>query len=238
MFLLTFLLQTPLRDGGQPYTETNLENLIAEPWNGASAVLFIFIVAYWYTQIRGRYREHPFITVCLPLLLIGGVGGTLYHTFRISQIFLVMDWLPILLLCLAVSLYFSIKVIGNWWIPTLIVTGIVASQYAMFALQPEPTQWAENVNYIVMALTVLIPTLLMMKKSRYHEAKWVGIALLCFVLAITFRILDPLAFLPMGTHFLWHVFGAGACFSMFKYVYEIQELELGSIRKPTPSMVS
>ncbi|MEM9984475.1 MAG: hypothetical protein AAF804_05205 [Bacteroidota bacterium] len=218
--LLYLLLQT-LRDGGQAYTETDLTQLIAEPWNGASATFFLLIVIYWALKLRGKYRQHLFMSICLPILLIGGIGGTVYHAFRWHQLFLVMDWLPIMILCLAASVYFLIKVFDTWASALLIMAAGLISQVLLFQTQILPIQLAINLNYTVMALLILVPTAMLLWKTQFHAARWVGMALGSFVIAITCRALDPMALLPMGTHFLWHVFGALACHAMFQYVYEI-----------------
>ena len=38
--LLFNLLNIPLRDGGQAYTETNLDRFLVEPWNFVTAAFF------------------------------------------------------------------------------------------------------------------------------------------------------------------------------------------------------
>src|SRR3954471_21330001 len=77
-------------DHGPLYTETPAElkagapypGTIAEPWNAATAFLFVLIVVYWVARLRGRLKRHSFLAVALPLLFVGGVGGTLYHGLR------------------------------------------------------------------------------------------------------------------------------------------------------------
>src|SRR4051812_42771398 len=54
-------------DGGPIYAETDLSRVIAEPWNAASASVFVLVALVWMVRLRGRYREHPFLTACLPL---------------------------------------------------------------------------------------------------------------------------------------------------------------------------
>ena len=214
------LLQEILRDGGQRYTETNLDNLIAEPFNAVSAFIFLGIAFYWVIRLKGRYKEYLFLSLALPILLIGGFGGTMYHAFRISQVFLVMDWMPILILCLSASIYFFVRGGGGW------ISG-VGAVVALFLLQWMAGQWVPeayrlNVGYGIMASLILIPILMVIKKTNFHQAKWVGLGLGAFLFAIFFRAVDPLAWIPMGTHFLWHVFGAIACHSLLTYIYELE----------------
>ncbi|MCB9235771.1 MAG: hypothetical protein H6581_29255 [Bacteroidia bacterium] len=216
------LLLTRLRDGGQQYTETNLENLIAEPFNAVSALLFLGIVAWWAFRLRGKYRKHLFLTLSLPVLLIGGVGGTIYHAFRISQVFLVMDWLPILILCLAGSIYFFIRGGGGW-------IGGIGAFVGLFGLrwlasQFVPANYMISTGYGIMALLILIPIIMVMVKTRFFEAKWVAFALISFLIAIFFRTVDHLAWIPIGTHFLWHIFGAAACHFVLEYVFSLESI--------------
>ena len=223
MTLLYLLLQEMLPDGGERYTETNLSDVIVEPWNGASAAFFLFIVGYWAVKLRGQYHRHPFLSVNLPILAIGGIGGTIYHAFRISEVFLVMDWLPIMILCLAASGYFFLKVLPHWsWVVGIVLLSLL-SQVMMFYYEWFPPHVAVNINYVVMGALILVPTAWVLWKTRFYAGEWVGLALGAFSVAITCRMLDSLALLPMGTHFLWHVFGAIACHSMFWYVFAINQ---------------
>src|SRR5438552_7211899 len=103
-------------DHGPIYTETPAEirdgqpypGLVAEPWNTATAFLFVLIVVFWFIRLRGKLFQHPFLAVALPILLVGGIGGTLYHGLRNWVGFFRMDVIPIYLLGAAVSIY--------WWI--------------------------------------------------------------------------------------------------------------------------
>ena len=55
--------------------------------------------------------------------------------------------------------------------------------------------------------------------THWKAVKWVRFAVLSFVFALTFRIVDKWEWLSFGTHFLWHTFGAVATFCMFNYIY-------------------
>ena len=90
-------------DGGPIYTETPAEiranqpypKLVAEPWNTATAFLFVVIVVFWVIRFRGRLKQYPFLAISLPILLVGGIGGTLYHGLRNWIGFFLMDVVPI-----------------------------------------------------------------------------------------------------------------------------------------------
>jgi hypothetical protein len=221
-------------DHGPLYTETPAElkngldypGMVAEPWNAATAFFFVLIVVYWVVRLRGRLKGYPFLAVTLPLLFVGGVGGTLYHGLRNWVGFFLMDVIPIYLLGLIVSVY--------WWIrlgPR--VRHLLAMIAVLLLLQllgqwQLPTMWAIQLSYAMLALLMLIPLGLVLFRTRFRHVGWVATSLVSFGIAWFFRIADtwqpPL--LPMGTHWLWHTFGALTTFSLSEYVYRIEGVSL------------
>jgi hemolysin III len=206
-----------ITDGGPIYAETDPSRFIVEPWNGASAAIFVLIAAFWAWKLKGRYKDYPFLSLSVITLFIGGIGGTIYHAFRLHHFFLQMDWMPIFILCFAASFYFFIKA-SNSWGKAIAFGGII------FLLQIATFQYispriAVNVSYLLLGLLVLIPTFWTLAKFRFWGWKFIAFALISFGLAVFFRYADKWELLPMGTHFLWHTFGAIACHLMFSYVY-------------------
>jgi hemolysin III len=163
----------------------------------------------------------------IPLLAIGGIGGTIYHAFRYSEIFLLMDWVPILIICLSAGFYFLMKSLESWKPAVLITAGIFLLERMVFEVFSP--RIAINASYIVLASFVLFPTWLMLHKQHYFQGKYVVYALLAFITAIFFRIADRWEWLPMGTHFLWHTFGAVACHLMLWYFYTINAVDEGKV---------
>lgn len=214
-------------DGGPIYAETDLEALVAEPFNAASAVLFLLIAGYWLVRIRGRFRQQWFLAACLPLLVVGGVGGTVYHAFRAHRAWLVMDWLPIVLLVFAVTVYLWAQLLGRRWpVALLIVPVVFGIQRLNFGLVREgvlPMHWAINGSYSLMVLVGLVPAGLLLWRTRFVHGRWILAGVGCFAVAILSRGFDErLAnLLPMGSHFLWHVFGALAtqCLATYLFLY-------------------
>ena len=211
---------------GQPYAGT-----IAEPWNASTALLFVLIVVYWVGRLRGRLARYPFLALSLPLLFVGGVGGTLYHGLRNWKGYFLMDVIPIYLLGLIVTVY--------WWIrlgprvrhllSMLVVLGVLQ----LLGMWQLPQAWAINLSYAMLAMLILAPLSLVMIRTRFRNAGWVVTALVAFAIAWFCRIADywdpPL--LPMGTHWLWHTFGALTTAALTEYVFLIEGVNL---RRPTP----
>ena len=40
---------------------------------------FLTVLVYWLLRLRGRYREHPFVTFAIPVALIGALVILLGH---------------------------------------------------------------------------------------------------------------------------------------------------------------
>ena len=95
MDILALLSGFP-KDSGPVYRETIEGRLPVEPFNTASNFLFLAIIIYFVWKIRRNHRQHLFLAFILPVLFIGFIGGTLYHATRSHEIWLLLDWVPIL----------------------------------------------------------------------------------------------------------------------------------------------
>jgi len=192
-----------IADHGPLYVETDFTRLIREPCNAITAFLFVILSLVWLYRLRGQYRLHPFTTVCLPILLIGGIGGTLFHAFRRHPIFFYMDVIPILVLVLLGAGYL-------WELP--------------FALLRE-THYAIVAHYVTLATLILIPVAVTLVKTRFRHAQLIKLTIVCFGWAILFRFLDPLTapILPgLGTHWLWHTLGAVTTALLAEYFFRLE----------------
>jgi len=213
-------------DGGMLYAETNLQHIFPEPLNAVTSIFFLAIALYWTFKLWGKWQQHTFLSIAVLLLYIGGIGGTIYHGLRRWNFFIMMDWLPIMLLCVFAGIYFTAK-LTRWYYALLIVVLYVVFQYFArgYFRSRGDMQLFININYAIMAGIVLLPVVAFLVHTRFKNGIWVGVALLAFVLALTFRIADAWKWLFFGTHFLWHAFGAVAAFCMFKYIHLINETD-------------
>lgn len=221
-------------DRGPLYTETPVDvragqsftGLVAEPWNAGTAFLFVLIVVYWLVRLRGRLKDYPFLAVTLPLLLVGGAGGTLYHGLRSWVGFFLMDVVPIYLLGLAVSVYWWVR-LGPRVRHLLVMVGVLALLQLLGHWQL-PHAWAIQLSYAALAMLILIPLGLVMIRTGGRHWTWVATSFVSFGIAWFFRIADtwdpPL--LPTGTHWLWHTFGALTTFALSEYVFLIERVRL------------
>jgi len=226
-------------DSGPMYHEFHADAWIHEPWNAASSLFFLVPVIYWLWRLRGQYSRYPMITIFLPLLFLNGIGSTVYHAFRSSDIALLLDWLPAFIMNLLLSWYMWNKVLRKPFLSVLMVLAfITAAFFTMAFMAPGMGDLAANLGYLMIGLCIIIPSGIYLYKTNFY--KW-HLLILTFVflgIALLFRSLDfptPNPFpeiLPQGTHFLWHMTSALAVFSLGFYFKSIRDRELELKSKP------
>jgi hypothetical protein len=214
-----------LSDGGPRYTETPADPaapaapLIAEPWNAVTASMFIAIAVAWIVRLRGRWRQFPFLICCLPILLAGGVGGTLYHGLRNERFFFLLDVVPIQLLAIAGSVYMAIRLWGRrGWLylggSLIIYMGVNRLLFSVdFSANP---QLRINLHYATLAAIIVLPIALQLIVTRFRHAQWIAAALVAFAIAWFFRLWDQYA----GPYM--HSFGAAATALVIEYFYKTE----------------
>jgi hypothetical protein len=215
-------MPTRLADHGPVYIETQLDRFVVEPFNAVTAFLFLVLALCWLWRLRGRYGQNVFFVYCITLLAVGGVGGTLYHGTRSSSWFLVLDFLPIALICLSVAAYMWGRILkrGPVW-----GFGIVLAFYFPLALGRYfiPMPWAISFSYLVIGCVVVTPLAVIVSKTGYRQWQQVVGAFLLFLVALGFRVADSLPatarVLPMGSHWLWHLFSVAAVGLILEYFY-------------------
>jgi hypothetical protein len=231
-WLLVGDLPHRLPDRGPRYAETPADPSapdapwIAEPLNTITAALFIVIVAYWLIRLRGRYSHFPFVVSCLPILLVGGIGGTLYHAFRTRQVYFFLDVIPISLLGLAGALFLTFR-LGRWhgWVKVgTYAIGAIVAYVGLNGILFRQVEFSNpnmrvNLSYASLALVVTIPLLGVLLATRFRQWQDVAAGLAAFGIAFFCRLLDNTATAPppYGSHFLWHIFGALCTHFLIRY---------------------
>lgn len=216
-------------DTGPVYAETLAGRFPVEPFNTLSNLVFLFILVYWGVRVYKQPGEHRFLAWCLPVLGIGWVGGTLFHATRSHEVWLLMDWVPILLLCFAAVVYFIFKLIKPVKYRLLVFGSILALSAGMRWL-PVPAGYHITIDYIISAATVLTPLIWYLKVTNWVHGEWIAGAVISFCIAILFRFLDSRQdFMEIGTHWLWHLFGGVSVFLIFKYIYEDKKVSRNKV---------
>ena len=183
MFLF-ILLQFKLPDGAGLYAETRIDAWLKEPWNAFSSLTFWLPVFYWLYKLRGRYREHIFLTACMPLLFIGGLGSALFHAFRASSFLLLLDVLPILLLFVGMTFYFWQKILPAWWQLVLLV-GVYIGLSVIISTYANPPA-STNLSYLLRGVALFLPAVLLLKRIHYKGSFLLASTITLFILALVF----------------------------------------------------
>lgn len=208
-------------DGGPVYTETDLTRFPVEPFNTFSNLVFLGIILFFAYKVYKEPRKHYFLSICIPILFLGFIGGTLYHATRNNPLWLYLDWVPIVLLCMAASFYFVFKLNRSLYYQIGIIILIVVISIGMRRM-PVPGVSKDTVGYVATAAALLLPMAWYVISTKGRHAGFILAALVSFILAIFFRMFDRYVeaeILYMGTHWLWHLFGGISVFFLMTYIY-------------------
>jgi hemolysin III len=206
-------------DHGPIYKETIAGRFPVEPWNTYSNLFFLLIIIFWSIKVYKDFKKHSFIGFCLPVLFIGYVGGTIYHATRSSDLWLFMDWVPIMLLSLFVSVHFFVKQRLHW---SFVILMFFLPFIYMFLINKlgAPEFIKRMMSYPVLALIILFPIIRWLYLTKWKNWYLITTGVIFFIIAIYSRIIDLKGnSLPMGTHFLWHSFGAFASHMLIMYIF-------------------
>lgn len=225
--MLSFILLQVMPVGADFYAETRALGWIKQPWNAFSSLTFWIPVFYWAYKLRGKYQAHWFLTACLPLLFIGGLGSALFHGLSKSRFLLLLDILPILVLFVGLTLYFWQKVLPNYWYlgVVILVFGLVQTGISQTFVPPASI----NLSYLWRGIALFLPAVLLLRRISYKGTGILVIAILFFILALVFRYLDKspevLQVLYMGSHWLWHISTVFGAFYLAEFLYRLPAWE-------------
>ncbi len=220
MILLTSL--TSPMDFGPLYAETDMAQFPVEPWNTYSNLLFLFLVASFAYRTKLDWKRFPFIVFALPILLLGFVGGTMYHATRSHSLWLILDFVPIGILTISAGVYFWRRLLRSWWY-ALFVTVVIAFSIRYCGVLLGLERHAQiSLGYASLAFGILLPAVLYCRTRTWFGWQYLCGATVSFLVAVTFRRYDlflSAVWLPMGTHFLWHIGGAVSTGCLMQYLY-------------------
>jgi hemolysin III len=210
------------RDSGPIYVETmRAGGAIVEPWNTTTNLAFLGLIVFWTARLRPRERRHPFLWACMPILLLGWIGGTVYHGTRSNDLWYAMDFVPIALLALALAGYAWLRAVGDGRRAALYGLNFFAMTYVLLRLaaarhESGPLWW-----YTGLAINAIVPLILFARRTNWKDASWLFTGLTIFALALTFRQhdIEMKTWLPMGSHFIWHLLGATSVHCLCIFVY-------------------
>ncbi len=214
-------------DGGPIYAETDLSAFFSEPWNAISSLAIALPSVYWAFRLKWNIKDFPFLFFLMPLLFLGGTGSLLFHAFRASPLLLWMDVLPTAIVTLSVSVFFWDKILPQRWQVAFVVFPLTFLRYTNVFYFFEG-QTAINVGYFIAGFLIFFPVLFYLIKHNFKYLKPILISVIALSLSLVFRRIDYTVaeLIPMGSHFLWHIFSGIGAFYLAQYIYLIRKDEI------------
>lgn len=221
MFDIGQIIEVP--DGGPIYKETSdLSLLIVEPWNAYSSLAFLVPAFIFLWQLRGQYNRHAFLVYfCSPMLIIGGLGSTLFHAFRSSGWLLFMDVAPIVMLTIGISIWMWLKILPK----KVLIVPILVAFFGLTFLSGYFLEGQDRISagYFVRGVMLFLPCFLFLLQTNFNKSREFFAAVGFFILALVFRFMDEkpefdIAYMPWGTHWLWHVSTAVGGYFLGEYL--------------------
>lgn len=217
-------LSNILADGGSKYAETQIDSIIVEPWNAISSLVLLIPGLIWMFTTKEKLKENLFLCVCFGLLFLGGLGSIFFHAFRSSAVLLQMDVMPMLLLTLCISWYFWKKIINKTWLLVLVLASGLMARLTLPYMGLFSVHTCGNISYFIGGLVLFLPAILFTRSFGFRKSMYLFLSVLFFIFALSFRELDTVSIshLPMGTHFLWHIFTAIGGYFLAEFVIKIE----------------
>ena len=208
---------------GPIYAETDLAQFPVEPLATYANVVFLLILFYWAFRTRLDFRRYPLIVGGLPLLAVGWIGGTVYHASRSHTLWLILDFAPIFMLVLLATVYFWKCVTHSWMWTAVLAAGPVLIYREIALSGALPVNYFITLGYAMLGGNLLIPTFWHCWKYNRNALGYIIAAVFAFALALIFRQYDfelaRTSWLPLGSHFLWHLCGGVSTYFLLHYVY-------------------
>lgn len=204
-----------------PYCERLGPGPFAEPLNALTNLAFVVaavLAAGYIRDFQGLSQGVRLLPWSLGLV---AVGSALYHTFRNPGTYL-LDVIP-LTVFITGSLLLALRRLSIKISQALQVGAVfVLLQIALLIFVPRHFLNGST-PYLVALLFIPLLMAWLARRDSSLVLYTVPVAVL-FALALVFRILDPVVcpWLPVGTHFLWHITTAAAAYYLIRLVASIE----------------
>ncbi len=190
------------------YCERLSAELLAEPLNLVSNLAFV-IAGLWGVAAARRQEAGRGAEAMGWWVVAIGIGSAIFHSWA-TRLTIWADVVPIATFTIAYTLFNLRRFMGMAWPPAV---AIFVAFYAVVGfgtyMVPDWLRQATNgsTGYLPPFLALIVFGMLVLRQG--NPAGWYNLAAAAvFCVSVTFRMLDPVVCgsLPIGTHFLWHVF--------------------------------
>ncbi len=213
-------------DGGPVYFETAVRDGLIEPWNAVSSLVYLIPVFWFLITLYPTYRKNVLIVYfASPLLLAGGLGSALYHSFRSSPWLMWLDVMPVFILTLSLGAWFLWMAYRKIVWAIIFLVGFVGVRFLGFVLFE--LQTAINISYFLTGMYMFIPAWFLLKKTKFQGFGLLLISVFLFAIALFMRWYDdfPDQLFKAGTHWLWHIFSAAGTFFLGLFITKQNKID-------------
>jgi len=213
------------------YCERGISSqLLAEPINAITNLAFPFLGFMAFLKLKRKGVKDKYILALPVLLSIVGVGSFIYHTTR-SPFTLLFDAIPIYIFVLF-SLFLVLKKLLKGQTKALATILMLVAVELVLSLVVPRDFLNGSIGHVVTIIFISLIGFFIYKKFGTKIIQPLVSVLTLYGLAIFFRSSDPFfcSYIPFGTHFLWHIFAAGAGYFAIDLV-SLLEREKDSINK-------
>lgn len=194
------------------YCERTGPGLWNEPLNALTN--FAFIIAglialrLWRAQPGLTFRNGWDLLLLIALLFAIGIGSALWHTFATGWAS-AADTFPILLFISVYLLSFLARLAGcgvvgtvGWFTLFQLVNRAVKGQF--------PSDFLNGSIFYLPTWATLLLLTVWLAMRKHSAARSFALAASVFTVSLAFRTIDEsvCSAVPVGTHFLWHVFNS------------------------------
>ena len=198
------------------YGERHGAGPFEEPFNTLSNIAFIWAAVAAWNQ-AGRYRVRTAeMRVLIFLAATVGIGSAVWHVFAAPWAKL-MDLIPILLFQLC-FLWMYLRRCAGTKVP--VTTALVCGYLAVSILMLQVPPLLNGSILYAPTMFVLLCLAVYHYRTRQPDRGLLGLVAILFTVAVTFRSIDFIAcaWVPCGTHFLWHVFNGALIFCAMRAI--------------------
>ncbi|GAA4428162.1 ceramidase domain-containing protein [Actinokineospora soli] len=209
------------------YCERTGPDFWSEPVNALTNVAFLIAAVLAYRHLLRQQSRPPTLVALVVLLIAIGLGSFTFHTVA-TRWAAVLDTTPILLFMLVYVVSFARHFMGAPWrwawvaAPVFIGFSIGVNTLVDFG------------GYVPALLGMVVLAGITAFRRMYTYTRWyLGIAAL-FAVSLTLRTVDlgVCGWLPVGTHFLWHVLNAAVLYLVIRVAADRAANQLAGIGYP------
>jgi len=194
------------------YCERTSAEFWAEPVYAFSNLSFIVaaLAIVWLMRRTGTRASAPALFLTINLVVIG-LGSFLFHTLA-NRLMMLADLLPIFVYQIAFLLFYARCIAGR---NVLTVAGLlILFLLANLGFMQFPREWLNGSLVYGGALLFISAIAVYHQASGKREPAILYLAVTVFMFALACRSLDQwiCPWLPLGTHFLWHLLVGGVLY--------------------------